>query len=49
MSSGMIWSIVWGLFTAVVITPAFDLSLTQNLVVCIIGALAITAFHNQSE
>jgi hypothetical protein len=49
MSSGMVWSAVWGAFTAFVISPAFDLTLTQNVVIAIIGALAITAFHKETE
>jgi hypothetical protein len=38
----MIWSGVWGLFTAIAITPAFGLDATQNIVTTIIGALVIS-------
>ncbi len=42
MSNAMICAIIWGMFSAVAIAPAFDLSIVQSCIVSIIGGVVIT-------
>lgn len=42
MGWGTVLSIAWGIFTAAVVTPVFHLTLTQNLLTCLMGSLIIS-------
>ena len=46
MPQGMMASAAWGLFMAAVITPGLDLTMTENLLGTIAGALMITAIFS---